>query len=237
MNIFLKKHILTACTTGLFALVIFFLFVTHAFGATPEFVPLTGLPGLQDLDKNTPISTYINAVYLTIIAIGALIGVVRLAMAGVKYSLDDIVTRKQDAKDDIKGVLLGLAILLIPYIVLYTIYPGLTNLNVLSNAPKVNLGTEKSVGRVYNDASNNSLQKNPGDVRKAQEAGDNALNPNRVQNWNLGCAGMGMLVSPDSAEREMKCQPASKDERRQNCENILKGTWVQKYPPCILPSN
>lgn len=121
-----------------------FLFITsYAFGATPEFVPLTGLPGLRDFDKNTSIATYINAVYLTIISVGALIGVVRLAIAGVKYSLDDIVTHKQDAKDDIKGVLLGLAILLIPFIVLNTIYPGLTNIDVLNSAKdnKVDLDT------------------------------------------------------------------------------------------------
>ena len=140
----LKKQFRNKSAIVFYSGLLFLCITSYAFGATPEFVPLTGLPGLRDLDKNTSIATYINAVYLTIIAIGALIGVVRLAIAGVKYSLDDIVTHKQDAKDDIKGVLLGLAILLIPFIVLNTIYPGLTNLDVLSSAPKVNLETQRT---------------------------------------------------------------------------------------------
>lgn len=140
----LKKQFRNKSAIVFYSGLLFLCITSYAFGATPEFVPLTGLPGLRDLDKNTSIATYINAVYLTIIAIGALIGVVRLAIAGVKYSLDDIVTHKQDAKDDIKGVLLGLAILLIPFIVLNTIYPGLTNLDVLSSAKNNKVDLNKS---------------------------------------------------------------------------------------------
>ena len=57
----------------------------------------------------------------------------------MKYSLSDIVTDKASAKHDIQGVLLGLAILLIPFIVLNTINPNLTSLNILKSAQKLNL--------------------------------------------------------------------------------------------------
>lgn len=139
----LKKQFRNKSAIVFYSGSLFLFMASYAFGATPEFVPLTGVPGLRDFDKNTSIATYINAVYLTIISVGALIGVVRLAIAGVKYSLDDVVTHKQDAKDDIKGVLLGLAILLIPFIVLNTIYSGLTNIDVLNSANnnKVDLNT------------------------------------------------------------------------------------------------
>lgn len=101
--------------------------------AAPEFIPISpAVPGLtKNLDSKTSMTDYINGVYKTTIAIGALIGVIKIAMAGVKYSLSDVVTDKASAKKDIWGALLGLAILLMPYIVLTQINPGLVNLNVL----------------------------------------------------------------------------------------------------------
>lgn len=101
-----------------------------------EYVPLVGIPGLTD-KGNQNLPDYVNAVYLLTIALGALIGVVRIALAGVKYALSDIVTHKEEAKHDITGVLLGLAVLLIPFIVLNTINPNLTRLDILSGLQKI----------------------------------------------------------------------------------------------------
>lgn len=111
----------------------------------PTYTPLVGIPGVTDL-KNASIAEYINALYLLSISIGGLIGVVKISMAGVKYSMSDIVTSKEEAKEDIKGVLLGLGILLIPFIVLNTIYAGLTNLDVLKlkDADKIKLEPSKA---------------------------------------------------------------------------------------------
>ncbi len=101
-----------------------------------EYIPLVGIPGLTD-KGNQNLPDYVNAIYLLTIAIGALIGVIRIALAGVKYALSDIVTHKEDAKHEITGVLLGLAVLLIPFIVLNTINPNLTKLDVLSGLQKI----------------------------------------------------------------------------------------------------
>lgn len=215
----LKKQFRNKSAILFYSGLLFLCITSYALGATPEFVPLTGLPGLRNLDKNTSIATYINAVYLTIIAIGALIGVVRLAMAGVKYSLDDIVTRKQDAKDDIKGVLLGLAILLIPFIVLNTIYPGLTNLDVLSSAPKVNLNTQRTGG----------LQ----DARREYEE---TYHP--VENFSNGCATQGKISSFNETSNSVTCLNATVTERRKNCTDVYRGTWSGNGSRiCTLPAN
>lgn len=109
----------------------------------PTYTPLVGLPGITDL-KTASIAEYINALYLLSISIGGLIGVVKISMAGVKYSMRDIVTEKEEAREDIKGVLLGLGILLIPFIVLNTIYAGLTNLDVLKLTDKIELKPSKA---------------------------------------------------------------------------------------------
>lgn len=135
MTIFTKKSFGT-----LSALILFF-FLTLATIATAEgskYTPLVGIPGITTSGAKS-IGEYLNAIYILLISVGGLIGVVKISMAGVKYSMSDIVTDKGEAKKDIVGVLLGLAILLIPAIVLETIYPNLTNLDVLKSAPKVKL--------------------------------------------------------------------------------------------------
>jgi hypothetical protein len=127
------KRILTFFGVTTCTLIGFFALTYFAHAADKTFTPLVGLPGLEDMSSNTSLPKYINAVYMTLIGLGALVGVVRISMAGVKYSLSDVVTSKEAARNDIRGVLFGLLILLVPFIVLNTIYPNLTNLDVLSN--------------------------------------------------------------------------------------------------------
>jgi hypothetical protein len=120
--------------------------VSFGFAHAQEFVPLVGIPNIPT-SGNVGLPTYINGLYLLTIGVGSLIAVVKISIAGVKWAMSDVVTDKSSAKSDIKGALLGLAILLIPFIVLNTIYPGLTSLDVLKNASavKVNL-TESTSG-------------------------------------------------------------------------------------------
>jgi hypothetical protein len=78
------------------------------------------------------------------VGIGAILAFIKISIAGVKWSMSDVITDKSEAKKDIQGALLGLAILLIPFIVLNTIYGGLTNLNVLDSAQNVQINTQQS---------------------------------------------------------------------------------------------
>jgi len=54
---------------------------------------------------------YVSALYMIAISVAAILVVIRLMMAGAKYMLSEIVTEKGKAKDDIKGALLGLLII------------------------------------------------------------------------------------------------------------------------------
>lgn len=91
--------------------------------------PLVGLPQLEGSGQG--LGGYLNQLYMAVVAVGAILAFLKIAFAGAKWSLSEVVTDKSTAKEDIKGALLGLAILLVPFIVLNTIYDGLTNLNVL----------------------------------------------------------------------------------------------------------
>ncbi len=139
----LQKNFLSLSTLYVFLITLFFsiLFSNIAFAA--EFSPLVGIPGL-DVNTAATIPQYVNAVYTTLIVIGSLVAVMRIAWAGVKYSLSGVVTDKESAKHDIQGVLMGLAILLLPFVVLNTINPNLVNLDVLRMTQPVTLGTAGS---------------------------------------------------------------------------------------------
>jgi hypothetical protein len=87
-------------------------------------------------------ASYFNRLYMVAVAIGAILAFIKISIAGVKWSMSDVVTDKSSAREDIKGALLGLAILLIPFIVLNTIYDGLVRLNVLENSGAMRVNTD-----------------------------------------------------------------------------------------------
>jgi hypothetical protein len=83
--------------------------------ATPTVSPSTGaagpvlfkpMVGLPNINPSSDFNSYINALYVLSISIAALVAVVKIIIAGVKWMLTDIVTSKQAAKADIEGALL-----------------------------------------------------------------------------------------------------------------------------------
>lgn len=115
--------------------------VTHA-ADTSGYVPLAGLPGVTDTTSNPNLTSYLNALFLVSISLGGLLAVVKIAIAGFKYMLTEQIGAKGEARDDIKGALFGLAILVSAFIVLNTIDPQFTNLNVLRSAESIDLPTQ-----------------------------------------------------------------------------------------------
>jgi hypothetical protein len=85
--------------------------------------PLVGIPGIG---TSSSFGEYINALYGLSIAIAALMAVIKIIIAGVKYMLSDVVTSKQEAIGDIKGSLLGLGVVISAVLVLTIINPQLT---------------------------------------------------------------------------------------------------------------
>jgi uncharacterized membrane protein len=98
--------------------------------------PLVGIPGVDNAASN--FDQYINQLYFVSISIAALLAVIKIIIGGVKWMLTDVVTQKSDAKNDIRGALLGLLLIIAAVLILGTINPQLTNLSVLQNAPGIN---------------------------------------------------------------------------------------------------
>ncbi len=89
-----------------------------------QFQPLVGIPGLSD--PTTDINSYINILYALSISIAALLAVIKIIVAGVKYMLSDVVTSKSEAKSDIQGALIGLLVVISAVLILNVINPQLT---------------------------------------------------------------------------------------------------------------
>ncbi len=89
---------------------------------------LVGIPGVEQ-GASGSFDAYIQAVYVMFISIAALLAVVKIIIAGLKYMFTDIVTQKGEAKKDIQGALFGLLIVMSAVLILTVINPELTSFN------------------------------------------------------------------------------------------------------------
>lgn len=96
--------------------------------ANGTFVPLVGIPGVN---PDADFGSYINALYILSISLAALLAVIKIIVAGVKWMLTDVVTSKEDAKKDIQAALTGLLIIISAVVILTTINPNLVKFNLL----------------------------------------------------------------------------------------------------------
>jgi hypothetical protein len=92
------------------------------------FEPLVGIPGATD--GGGDLSAYLNAIYRISISLAALLAVLVLIKAGVKYMFSDIVTDKASAKSDIRGAILGLLLIISAVLILSTINENITNFSI-----------------------------------------------------------------------------------------------------------
>ena len=117
-----------------------------------EIVTMTTLPGMPNPGESG-VDGYITTLYTVSISAAALLVVIKLIIAGVKYMFSEIVTDNSDAKKDIQAALLGILIILAAVTVLNTINPQLTNLDILGNAEDANGSVQNSP----NSNQNNSV--------------------------------------------------------------------------------
>ncbi|MCA9357395.1 hypothetical protein H6784_03810 [Candidatus Nomurabacteria bacterium] len=91
------------------------------------YTPLVGIPGVN---PNSGFDAYMNALYALSISIAALLAVIKIVIAGVKWMMSDVVTDKGSAKKDIQGAVLGLLVILAAVIIITVINPDINNVNV-----------------------------------------------------------------------------------------------------------
>jgi hypothetical protein len=127
-------------------------------GGGQGFTPLVGIPGLP---SDGSFDGYVDALYALAISIAALVAVVKIVLAGAKYMMDDIVTHKSEAKEDIKNALIGLLIIIGAVIILNTINSDLTNLAITAPPVVVDNSTPDPIQTIVNDAEEAIARNSP----------------------------------------------------------------------------
>lgn len=84
---------------------------------------LVSIPGYDSSSGSAGLNDFVNIIYGLAISLAALLAVVKIVIAGLKWMLSDIVTDKADAKKDIQGALIGLIIIISAVLIIYTINP------------------------------------------------------------------------------------------------------------------
>jgi len=82
------------------------------------------------IDPDADFNGYINNLYALSVSIAALLAVIKIVIAGVKYMLTDIAFSKSEAKKDIQGALLGLILILGAVLVITVINPKILEVNL-----------------------------------------------------------------------------------------------------------
>lgn len=121
----MKKQLIHATLTfGFVSLVI--PFVSHA---QLTYQSMTRIPGFIQTTDGSSLSNLLTSLYLISISIAAILAVVKIIIAGLKYSLSDVITNKSDAIRDIRGALLGLIIVISAVLILTVINPDIVRLD------------------------------------------------------------------------------------------------------------
>lgn len=98
-----------------------------------QFVPLTSLPGLDDIQGQgqSDLAGFFNQLYRILIGVAAVLAVLQIMRAGFKYMTSSAsVSGNKEAKDLIQESLLGLLLVLSPVIVFGIINPDILRLSL-----------------------------------------------------------------------------------------------------------
>ena len=135
---------------------ILFLAVPSVVFGQNVYKPLISIPGITD---SSDFGQYINALYSLSISIAALMAVIKIIIAGVKYMLSDVVTNKSEAINDIRSSVVGLIIVISAVLILTEINPKLVETEVIltpvksaANTPGVAVAGANETGNGYTSA-------------------------------------------------------------------------------------
>jgi hypothetical protein len=214
--------------------------------AQPLYQPLVGLPGTSEggtLDANSDFNTYINALYALSIGIAALLAVIKIIIAGVKWMLTDIVTSKEEAKKDIKGALLGLIIVLSAVLILTVINPQLVKVDLTMNQLErlgyvdnsVPVVLDMSLVKSYPTSIGMSLSEDPRQVKAFRDACPTNPPGALIENGEAGDIRCFNLNINQKATYFYYCAPGTPAEGCDTIRTALRdqcvnnsGTWVDE---------
>jgi hypothetical protein len=104
-----------------------------AIGLAANYTPIVDI----GVNPNTNFGDYINTLYALSISVAALLAVIKIVIAGVKWMTTDIAPSKGEAKKDIQGALIGLLVVLCAVLMITIINPNIINVNLTIGTPAI----------------------------------------------------------------------------------------------------
>lgn len=152
-----------------------FVFAQDSSESWDQYTPLAPLPGTTSgdcvkdedgkiSDCTTDIQTYLPGVFKLAIGIAGVLAVLMIIIGGVQYITTDAIQGKSEGKERIQNALWGLVLVLVSWILLYTINPKLTvfNLNIEKSTSE-ELDTNEDNPWVNEGESATGLEQPPND--------------------------------------------------------------------------
>jgi hypothetical protein len=197
--------------------------------AQAQFTPLVGIPGLN---PNASFNEYINALYALAISVAALIAVIKIIIAGVKYMLSDVVTSKGAAKEDIQSALFGLLIIAAAYLILNQINPNLTTSNLLLQK------VDPVPSSVAAGNNNGSAPLGSGGGSQTNTGGNNTVVGNAPGGTRPGQLSTPSINNPDwLPQREVPTSFLSENPSRENSSTPCSGAACVRAADNCLAAN
>lgn len=95
-----------------------------------SFVPLTSLPGIDEVTGADSIASFLNQLYRLSIGAAAVLAVLQIIRAGLMYMTEESISEKKEARHLITMAILGLVLVLSPAIVFGVIDPRILDLSI-----------------------------------------------------------------------------------------------------------
>lgn len=112
--------------------------------AAEEFVPLQEIPGFIEGGQEDDVPGFLNSAFRIGVGIAAILAVIVIIIGGFEYMTSDIPGNKSDGKERIRGAILGVAIILLSWIILGVINPDIRTFRIFQSGSSS--GTEMAAG-------------------------------------------------------------------------------------------
>lgn len=98
--------------------------------AADSFVPLTSIPGIDQVSDADSLAGFLNTLYKLAIGVASVLAVFQIIRGGIMYMLEGSVLEKREAKHHIFTAVIGLVLVLSPALVFGIINPKILDLNI-----------------------------------------------------------------------------------------------------------
>jgi hypothetical protein len=196
-------------------------FLSLAPHALAQFVPLTTIPGVTDVQPDPAgITTLLNSLYKYLIGVAAVLAVIEIIWGGIEISTESV-SKKNDGKERIGQAIFGLVLILSPVLVFTIINPSILNLSIsmppliLKTGPPANIvgGTAQSAAQTVKTSTGCTLTGGNYFIKATcptQAAATSANCPSGMQQGVLPCNNVDQNGNPLCTTYTSYCQAAPK---------------------------